>query len=154
MSIVGGLDIHRIIFSSDFDHGFELRGYEEDGVLDAGSRVSFEHGPVIFGLFLFGVSRLCACPRILGGPAFAEGAAQCGAELFVFGFQAVDAVGGGFEPAQQRGAGCALPAGNYRGPRPLPAAVAEPLDLTAEIVLAVEPGSGDAGLACEAGEGN
>ena len=83
-------------------------------------------------------------PEDLGGPAFAEGAAQCGAELFVFGFQAVDAVGGGFEPAQQRGAGCALPAGNYRGPGPRPAAVAEPLDLTAEIVLAVEPGSGDA----------
>jgi hypothetical protein len=41
MSIVGGLDIHRIIFSFDFDHGFELRGYEEDGVLDAGSRVLF-----------------------------------------------------------------------------------------------------------------
>ena len=33
MSIVGGLDIHRIIFSSDFDHGFELRGYEEDALL-------------------------------------------------------------------------------------------------------------------------
>jgi len=36
MPIVGGLDIHRIILSLGLDHGLELRGCDEDGVLDAG----------------------------------------------------------------------------------------------------------------------
>ena len=35
MPIVGGLDIHRIILSPDFDHGLDLRGYDEDSVPDA-----------------------------------------------------------------------------------------------------------------------
>ncbi len=36
MPIVGGLDIHRIILSPDFDHDLDLRGYDEGGVPDAG----------------------------------------------------------------------------------------------------------------------
>ncbi len=35
VAIVGGFDIHRIILSPDFDHGLDLRGYDEDGVPDA-----------------------------------------------------------------------------------------------------------------------
>ena len=92
-------------------------------------------------------------PEDFGGPAFAEGAGQGGAELMVFGFQAADAIGGGFQPLQQRGAGCALPAWN-RGAPGGRATVAETLDLAEEIVLPVEPGSGDAGLAREAGQGD
>jgi hypothetical protein len=35
-SIVGGLDIHRIILSPDLDHGLDLCECVVDGVLDAG----------------------------------------------------------------------------------------------------------------------
>ncbi len=93
----------------------------------------------------FSVRRVAAVglPEDFGGPAFAEGAGEGVAELLVFGFQAADAIGGGFQPMQQRGAGCALPAWN-RGAPGGRAAVAETLDLAEEIVLPVEPGSGDA----------
>ena len=64
----------------------------------------------------FSVRRVAAVglPEDFGGPAFAEGAGEGVAELLVFGFQAADAIGGGFQPLQQRGAGCALPGSEPR----------------------------------------
>src|SRR5258708_22156903 len=105
---------------------------------------------MIFGFFSFWRVAAVCVPADLGCPAFAGGAGQGVAELLVFLFQAADAVGGGFQAAQQRSGGCALPAGNRAGSWPGPA---EPFDLAAEVVLGVEPASGDAGLAGEAAEG-
>src|ERR1044071_7402475 len=81
-----------------------------------------------------------------GGPAVPERCGQGVAELAVVVLEPRDAVGGGVQAAQQRGVGGALPIGRDRGWGARALTVAEPLDLGSQIVLGVEPGTGDAGL--------
>jgi hypothetical protein len=76
------------------------------------------------------------------GPLEAEVAGDLLLEGAVLGAQACDLSAGGIEPSAERVGGCALggePAGGRRLECPLAA------DEVADLVLAVEPSSGDAG---------
>ena len=97
----------------------------------------------------FGVSRGCR----EYGSSLAEGFGEGVAEPLVVGLQLADALCGDLEAAQQGGVGGALAVGDGRsgdGAR----SVAQSFDLGAQVGLAVEPGSGDAGLAGDGVEGD
>jgi hypothetical protein len=91
-----------------------------------------------FAWSVFGV--LCSLEAEMAGDLLAEGA--------VLGSQAGVLCAGGIEPLAERVGGCALrggPAGGWLK-CPLPA------DEVADLVLAVEPSSGDAGCLCDRAE--
>jgi len=85
------------------------------------------------------------------GPLDAEMAGELLVEGAVLGAQAGDLGAGGIEPAAERVGGCALrggPAGSRWLECPLAA------DEVADLVLAVEPSSGDAGCFRDRAEGH
>jgi hypothetical protein len=91
---------------------------------------------------LFGSSRLGWRGFGVVGPLEAEMAGDLLSEGAVLGSQASDLSAGGIEPLAERVGGCALggkPAGSGWVKGPLAA------DEVADLVLAVEPSSGDAG---------
>jgi len=94
------------------------------------------------GGVVIGSSRLGWRVLAVLGPLEAEMAGELIAEDAVLGSQAGDLSAGGVEPLAERVGGCALrcsPAGGGRLECPLTA------DEVADLVLAVEPSSGDAG---------
>src|SRR6478735_3504509 len=80
-----------------------------------------------------------------GLPVLAERLSECVPQFTVLLFEVADAVGGRFEPAQQRGLGGSLPS-RLRGDVGLAVRGAELLDLGAQVRLGVKPGARNAGL--------
>jgi hypothetical protein len=83
------------------------------------------------------------------GAAFAESLGEGVAQPLVVGVELADALRGELKPALQGGVAAALAVGDGARRRGM-GALAQPLDLGAQVGLAVEPGTGDS---CFAGDG-
>jgi len=143
-----------VIFSPLIDHGFELGRCVVGSVGDVGRWCLRSAWSDEF----HGLSVRRVVPAVpagdVGGAVLTERAGEGVAELVVVVLEAVDALGCGLQARQQRGLGGALTFGWDSGPRCWSVAAAEPLDLGAQVVLGVEPGPGDSGLAGETVEGD
>ena len=58
----GDVPLAAVIFSRTFDHGFDLQRCDEDSVVEGVDGTAFQQGPMSFGEFPFGVSRVVVLP--------------------------------------------------------------------------------------------
>jgi hypothetical protein len=140
-----------VISSSIIDHVAELGRYVVDGV--GGGEHWWLFSARSNEFHRFAVRRVAAASfaEDVGDAVFAKCAGEGVPELLVVVFESADAVGGGVQALQQRGLGGALTLGWGSGRR---RGSVESLDIGAQVGLGVEPGSGDAGFAGEAVEGD
>jgi hypothetical protein len=140
-----------VISSSIIDHVAERGRYVVDGV--GGGEHWWLFSARSNEFHRFAVRRVAAASfaEDVGDAVFAKCAGEGVPELLVVVFESADAVGGGVQALQQRGLGDALTLGWGSGRR---RGSVESLDIGAQVGLGVEPGSGDAGFAGEAVEGD